>query len=170
MGTTQNGGTSPSQLLSGLKNYLDESHVPFKRIASQGWRSVPEFVVANKRQTVDLEWIKSGTLGKSSTWILIGWCKYDHKKDNCDIFDGHWMTVVGYGKNREGKNDPKVLIVHDPAERSERKNYYPRMITLTHGVIDGDRPAKGILTLTGDVVIKPSADYGIIQGAYRLEL
>jgi len=88
------------------------------------------------------------------------------------------MTVVGFGKNRAGRNDPEVLIVHDPAERAERKNYYPRITALRHGtLIDNDpnphdtaRPANSALSISGDVVLKPGADFGIIEGAYRLEL
>jgi len=88
------------------------------------------------------------------------------------------MTVVGFGKNRAGRNDPEVLIVHDPAERAERKNYYPRIIPLRHGTLtdndpkshDETRPANLALSISGDVVLKPGADFRIIQGAYRLEL
>jgi hypothetical protein len=88
------------------------------------------------------------------------------------------MTVVGFGKNRAGRNDPEVLIVHDPAERADRKNYYPRIISLQHGTLtdndpqahDKARPATSALSISGDVVLKPGADFGILEGAYRLEL
>jgi hypothetical protein len=168
MGTSENGGTSPKQVLSGLKSFLTEKKITYKRMAATGWRTVPSFVSIDN-PSANLEWIKEGTLGKGSVWILIGWCKYDSAKDNYKIYDGHWMTVVGYGKNREGKEDPNIIIVHDPAERAERKNYYATIGSLEHGTIDDSRAAKGVLTLNGDVVLKPSADRGIIQGAYRLE-
>jgi hypothetical protein len=168
METTQNAGTSPFKILTGLKKYLDFKNVKFKRIAATGWRSIPPFAHLDGVQT-KLEWIKEGTLGKNSVWILIGWSKYDPLKDHYKIYDGHWMTVVGYGKNRQGQVDPHILIVHDPAERSERKNYYATVSVLEKGTIDNSIPAHGILTLQGDVVLKPGADAGLIQGAYRLE-
>jgi len=80
------------------------------------------------------------------------------------------MTVVGYGKNRRGDVDLNILVVHDPAERSERKNYYATISKLDNGTIDNSLAAKDVLTIQGDVVIKPGADAGLIQGAYRLEL
>lgn len=169
METTENGGTSPKKVLAGLKKFLEQKKVKFKRMAAVGWRSVPDFVAVDD-SSVKLDWIKEGTLGKDSVWILIGWCKFDSVKNNCKIYDGHWMTVVGYGKNREGKEDSNILIVHDPAERSERKNYYATIGVLENGTIDGSKDAKGVLTLSGDVVLKPSADRGVIQGAYRLEM
>jgi hypothetical protein len=169
MGTTQSSGTSPSKVLSGLKKYLEEKNVKFKRLAATGWRSIPDFAHLDSQET-KLDWIKEGTLGKNSVWILIGWSKYESQKDRYKIYDGHWMTVVGYGKNRQGQADPNVLIVHDPAERSERKNYYATVKELSGGTIDDTISAKGVLTIQGDVVIKPGADAGLIQGAYRLEL
>ncbi len=168
MGTKESAGTSPQKALAGLRTFLQDKKVSFKRIAATGWRSVPDFVTLDHRE-VSLDWIKEGTLGQGSVWILIGWCHYDMAKDDCSIYDGHWMTVVGYGKNRLGEIDPNILIVHDPAERAERKNYYASIGSLEHGTIDSVRPAKGILTLSGDVILKPSADRGVIQGAYRLE-
>ena len=168
MGTSETGGTSPIKVLNGLRIYLENKKVKYRRLASTGWRSVPDFVYVDS-SIVNLSWIKEGTFGKNSVWILIGWCKYEPKADNCDIFDGHWMTAVGYGKDRSGHLDPSILVLHDSAERAERKNYYARIEVLSHGRIDGSRSARDVLTLTGDVVLKPTADRGLIQGAYRLE-
>ena len=177
MGTSEHSGTSPFSVFSGLKQFLDDRHVKYKRMAAVGWRNVPDFVAVDD-SSVKLGWLKEGVLGNSSEWILIGWYKYDSQTDSYRIYDGHWMTVVGFGKNRAGRNDPEVLIVHDPAERAERKNYYPRIIPLQHGTLtdndpqahDKARPAKSALSISGDVVLKPGADFGILQGAYRLEL
>jgi hypothetical protein len=170
MNTTKNGGTSPRKVLSGLKKYFEQNKIKYKRLAAVGWRDVPDFV-ANDNTKVNLDWIKDGVLAKGSTWILIGWCKYELKKrNNCKIYDGHWMTVVGYGKDRSGKTDPDVLIVHDPAERAERKNYYPTIAARTNGTIDDTISGENVLNLQGDVILKPGADLGVIQGAYRLEL
>ena len=80
------------------------------------------------------------------------------------------MTVVGYGKDRLGTIDPDILILLDPAERSERRNYYTKIVTLDQEKIVGNSIPQRVLSLTGDVVIKPSANSGLIQGAYRLEL
>ena len=162
MGTSEIGGTTPSKMLNGLKKYLEEKNVKPFRLASIGWRSVPDFVSVDS-STVNLNWIKEGTLGKNSVWILIGWCKYNSVTDNCEIFDGHWMTVVGYGKDRSGRPDPNILILHDPAERAERRNYYAKTVALNKGKIDGSRSAKDVLTLTGDILLKPTADRGVIQ-------
>src|SRR5437868_419335 len=63
MGTSENGGTSPKQVLAGLKLYLEENHVKYQRLASVGWRSVPDYVPVDK-PIADLSWIKEGTLGK----------------------------------------------------------------------------------------------------------
>lgn len=168
MDTTEN-GTSPRKVMSGLKKYFEQKKIKYKRLAAVGWRHVPEFV-ANDSSKVTMDWIKEGIIGKGSTWILIGWCKFDSKKKNCKIYDGHWMTVVGYGQDRSGKIDPDILIIHDPAERADRKNYYPKLIAGSAETIDDTIVAKDVFNLQGDVVLKPGADLGVIQGAYRLEL
>src|SRR3989344_1969272 len=142
MGTSEHGGTSPHQVFLGLKKFLEEKNVTYRRFAAVGWRSVPKFVEVDGK-SANLDWIKEGTLGNNSVWLLIGWYKYDAAKDNYAIYDGHWMTVVGYGKNRAGELDPNILIVHDPAERSERKNYYASISSLERGTIDGSRPPPG---------------------------
>lgn len=177
MGTSEYGGTSPYNVFLGLKSYLAEKNITYRRMAAEGLREVPSFVNVDAN-LVKLDWIKAGTLGKNSVWILIGWYKYDPKTDTYHIYDGHWMTVVGYGKDRAGRDDSNILIVHDPAERAQRKNYYPTISILKHGTLAEDNPkptdqtrsAVSALSITGDVVIKPGADYGIIEGAYRLEL
>lgn len=176
MGTSEHGGTSSYNVLLGLKSYLAEKNVKYRRMAAQGLRKVPSFVDVDA-DVVTLDWIKEATLGQSSVWILVGWYKYDSRTDIYRIYDGHWMTVVGYGRNRAGRKDSNILIVHDPAERAQRKNYYPTISTLKHGTLadedpkssDQRRPAVSALSITGDVVIKPGADYGIIEAAYRLE-
>ncbi len=169
MGTTSEEGTSPKQVLMGLSSYLLQKGVKYKRLAGVGWRSLPE-VVSNDGAMVDPPWIKEGVLGNNSVWILVGWCKDDPKTSDCKIYAGHWLTVVGYGKDRKGHLNPNVLIVHDSAERAERINYYPLLKKLDHGTIDGKISAVGVLTLSGDIVFKPGADKAVIQGAYRLEL
>lgn len=169
MDTTKNGGTSPKKVLTGLKKYLEQKKVKYKRFAAVGWRRVPDFVINDGAQ-VKLDWIKEGILGKSSTWILIGWCKFNLAKKNCKIYDGHWMTVVGYGKDRSGKVDPDILIVHDPAERAERISYFPKLISGAAETIDTTIKGQDVFSLQGDVVLKPGANLGVIQGAYRLDL
>jgi hypothetical protein len=124
MNTTENGGTTLEKVFTGLKKYLDEKKVTYKRMAATGWRDVPSFVIKDSTLT-KLDWIKEGTLEKNSTWILIGWSKYDSKKDNYKIYDGHWMTVVGFGKNRKGEIDPNIIIVHDLPRGPKEK-------TITH--------------------------------------
>lgn len=169
MDTTENAGTTPMKVLTGLKKYLDEKKISYKRMAATGWRDIPSFVLRDDPLT-KIDWIKQGTLEKNSTWILIGWSKYDSKADHYKIYDGHWMTVVGFGKNRKGDIDPNIIIVHDPAERAERKNYYATVTELKQGTIENGIKAAGVLYLSGDVILKPGADFGLIQGAYRLEL
>ncbi len=102
----KSGGTSPSKMFNGLRRYLAEKKVKYRRFASIGWREVPNFVSVDGR-AASLNCIKEGTLGKNSVLILIGWCKYDAETDNCDIFDGHWMTVVGYGKRSQRSTGPR---------------------------------------------------------------
>lgn len=175
METDSESGTSPYRALNGLKKYLDERKVKFKRLAGAGWRDLPDFAVKDQQQTT-LQWIQEGTLKKNSVWILIGWFRYEEKTDSYTIFDGHWMTVVGYGKDRKGQLNKNIIILHDPAERAERIAYYATVTALKHGTLLGrekkyyPRTATGELSLTGDYIMKPTASHGLIQGAYRLEI
>ena len=179
MGTTATEGTSPRQALSGLRDFLSKQKVSYRGIKAVGWRSVPEFVSVQEQNT-SLSWIKEGTLGNSSVWILVGWYRYSAEKGEYDLLDGHWLNVVGYGKNRAGKLDRDVLVVKDSAERSASQNkYYVRVEELKAGtLVDSSgtfskylpRPAAGSLSLSGELIFKAQATHAIVQGAYRLEM
>lgn len=176
MGTTDTEGTSPYKVMNGLKKYLDSKNVVYKKMAATGWRDVPSFV-ERKTEWPSLSWVQQGIKTAHSVWILVLWTRYNEKKDRYEIFGGHWVTIVGFGKNESGLTDKNILVIHDPAPRAQRRNYFSTATILSHGIVyEEDRStispkdAKGAISLSGDFVFKPTASHGIVVGAYYLVL
>lgn len=118
MKTDSKKGTGPSRVLRGVSRYVTEkgySHT----LKYQGWRKHPkEFDTGISMP--DLTWIKKELPGYSAVWLNVGWYNYDNSNATYSRIGGHWITFVGFGQDRDGNPNPKMLIIHDPAARSKR--------------------------------------------------
>lgn len=174
MHTTEDEGTGARGIMTGLSLYLKERHLgPFK-IQYEGWDRHPkQFSTGIIRPSLD--WIKESILGKSAVWLKIGWYHYSAKNDRYKRFAGHWVTLVGYGEDEQGRPNPNILIIHDPAPRSGPVLSHDRVLvqTLNHGTLcdsDGHAAiaARGFYRLGGGLKIKDGADAGILDLAIAL--
>lgn len=135
MDTSDNMGTSPTDLLQGVKHFLDQQECAFDSLLYQGWRTHPaEF--SGKSEIPDIGWIKEGLVGDTAVWLNIGWYAYDPMTETYERTGGHWVTLVGYGMDRKRQENPDILIIHDPATRVLRRVPRP-----------GNAPAKPAATL-----------------------
>jgi hypothetical protein len=176
MRTTLLSGTDTQKFISGIEKYVQAAGLPFQ-LAYQGWEEAPS-KYSRGSDLPQLDFIKSGVLGPSAAWLKIGWYRYDVvRRDVYRRFAAHWVTVVGYGKNEKGIDDPNVLIVHDPAPRSGvlASHDYVEVSLLERGTLelwrDGPRrAAAGFYKLAGGLKIKEGADLGILDGAVVLNM
>ncbi|MBI9073931.1 MAG: hypothetical protein JEZ02_00875 [Desulfatibacillum sp.] len=114
MHTDPKKGTGPSHVMAGLFRYLTDQGYERAVVQYQGWRSHPKFSHTGVVYP-DLAWIKEGLVGGGAVWLNIGWYNYDGKSATYTRVGGHWVTVVGYGADREGNQDPETLAILDPA-------------------------------------------------------
>lgn len=176
MNTDSEDGTGTSNIIRGLKKYIEQRGYSIRRLDYQGWRKTPAEITVSEAIPL-LRWIQEGIIGKSSVWLNIGWYSYDPVKRDYARFDGHWVTLVGYGQDKDKKPDPQILILHDPSLRtgSGFSNQYVKVGTVQQGRLSGNwaglpRDAGGYLYLKEGIPLKRGADYAIIDGALLLSL
>jgi hypothetical protein len=178
--TTGGKGTSPTMLLNGINKYVSDRGYKVKSLQYEGWQQHPKAFSVPGEDTAaaseDIDWIKRGLVGHSAVWLMIGWYKYSPKTDTYSPYAQHWVSLVGCGKDKAGKPDPDILIIHDPAPRSGAilSHDYVRVERLGGGAFakGSGRPksAAGWYKLGGDLKIKKGADCGLIDGAVVLQL
>jgi C-terminal processing protease CtpA/Prc len=176
MNTDLDEGTGTTNIMRGLKHYIQDCGYEIDRLEYQGWRKHPE-EMKTRHPVPQLDWIKQGILEKGAVWLNVGWYKYNPSKNQYERIAGHWVTLVGYGKNENGKIDPNILILHDPSPRTGRdfSNEYASAEKIERGMLAGDwaglpRSAVGYYKLGGGMHIKKQTDTAIIDGAITLKL
>lgn len=169
-------GTSPSAFLVGLSRFVLDRGYSIESLKYEGWEDHPnEFSKGVLKP--NLNWIKTGLDRNAAVWLMIGWYNYSKKQDEYTPCAQHWVTVVGFGQDKQGKKDPNILIVHDPAPRSGpiKSHDYVKMELIKHGTFtDGcgrkELSAVGWYKMSGDLKIKKGAEYGVLDGAVVLRL
>ena len=129
MQTDSKKGTGPSRVLKGVSRYIKEKKYSHQ-LKYQGWRKHPkEFDTGVS--VPDMDWIKKELLGKSAVWLNVGWYNYDPLSASYSRIGGHWITLVGFGEDRDGNPNNNMLIIHDPAARTRRTKSTHRHILAT---------------------------------------
>jgi hypothetical protein len=169
-------GTGMYGIFRGVSKYLKECDYEYSYLKCQTWRKHPkEF--SSGVEVPNLDWIKEGLHGSSAVWLNCGWYKYHIKTKEYERIGGHWVTLVGYGVDENGKKNPNILIVHDPASRAGKEPAHEDVVVrrIKNGLLTGDKAglpqnAKGYYKLGGGMHIKKSADVAILDGAVVLKL
>ena len=166
MATDDNKGTSPSQLLKGVDQYLLSQGLPFysaNNLEYHGQRSVPAKYNPSFGQAAELPWLIKGIKQEKHIWLNIGWYRLE-KSGKQKRVGGHWVTLVGYqslGNLTDGKGE--YLIVNDPATGGGEKN---ESLEVNLATLNG-RSGYQLLNQAS----KPKrADMAWIEGAIQLSL
>jgi len=174
MNTDSKTGTGPEGVLRGLQRYLEEKEVSNARLLYQGWRPVSrQFSRHNKRP--NLASLRRILYRNGGVWLNLGWYTYDEIRDEYQRTGGHWVTLVGYGEDEQGKPNPKILILHDPSPRagSDPSSQHVVLRLLRSGTLTGDktglpRKAAGFYKLEEGMNLREGADVAILDGAVAL--
>jgi carboxyl-terminal processing protease len=176
MDTSLEYGTGTTKLIRGVRKYIKERGCEISRLEYQGWRKHPKEIPWGG-SIPKLDWIKQGITGNGAVWMNVGWYKYNAGKDEYVRIAGHWVTLVGYGKDEKGQVSPNVLIIHDPSPRAgeEFSNEFILVSRILSGKLTGDwvglpRSAAGCYKFTEGMHIKRGADFAILDGAVVLKL
>lgn len=175
MNTTLEHGTSPTDILIGISRYLRDCGYRYKELEYQGWRRHPRKFTTGIA-VPQLDWIKKSLIGPSAVWLNVGWYEHSSEENSYSRIGGHWVTLAGFGVDANGREDPSILIIHDPSPQRGKPyaNEYVRVERIdTEGmIISGEKStqAKGFFKLTDGLRKKRSADCAILDGAISLRM
>lgn len=176
--TTQRRGTNPPRLMAGVKRLIEESGYHIERLEQQGWMAwTSDFPALAK--VPSLEWIRQGFGSeRSAVWLNVGWYALDRETQTYHRFGGHWVTLVGYGKDRNGQEDCMTVMIHDPSPRTgiTTLTQYIKLVPLKAGVLMRNlsstrqvrQNAEGFLEMKGEMRLKTGADAAILDAAVVL--
>jgi hypothetical protein len=169
-------GTGTKGLIRGVEEFLRRRDLEGYSLRYQGWRSHPEGHGTGVK-IVELDWMREAIAAGGAVWINLGWyAEKDDAKGDFVRVGGHWVTVVGYGRDENDKADADVFLIHDPATRAGARPSveYVRMTQLEGGRMMGRasgkflRNLKGMHRMAGGMHIKSIADCAIIDGAVAM--
>ena len=171
-------GTGPNGVMRGVQKFMKDCGAGEDqyKIKFQGWRSHrPEFATGVREPR--LAWIRETLDSGGAVWLNLGWYRIDQESKTYQRIGGHWVTAVAAGQNRKGQPDSRIIAIHDPAPRAgrEAKRQFVAMLPLKSGELIGKtrnlpRPAAGLFQMTGEMVIKASADCAVLDGAVALRI
>ncbi|MCE5321704.1 hypothetical protein LLG46_00145 [bacterium] len=175
MNTTED-GTLADGIMRGVDGYVTKADYRCKRLEYRGWRKLYG-KYKSSGDIADMKWMQ-GIISDpaGALWLNVGFYKHDKDSSTYERLGGHWVTVVGYGMDANGKRDPSVLIIHDPSPRSGNKlsHDYCHMIEIQDGgTLTGDsdglpRSANGCYMFKDGLRGWRISDCGIIDCAVGL--
>lgn len=167
MDTHPDKGTGASGLARGIIRALADLDIKNPNLTYHGWRShLKSSHTGDTTATLD-HFATAGT-STSHAWVNVGWYKHDPETATYTRTGGHWVTVVSSGIAADGTPAPDIVAIHDPSPRTGKttNTQFVKLSPLTSGTITGTgsklpRPANGHLQMTGDMVVKRTADLAI---------
>jgi hypothetical protein len=178
MNTDEHAGTGPTGVMIGIKKYVEAAGYSIDRIEYQGADHIKAFKQAGPIPTA--EFLRQGLSVPHSVVLLnLAWKKLDVDKQTYSRIGGHWITLVGFGKTADGKDDPNVFLIHDPSPMSGM-TFTTEHVTLepVHGTFvftssagkDTSTSAEGYLEFKGDIKLKPTATAAVLNRAVLVVL
>ena len=169
-------GTGANALMQGVKTFLSRREVKDFSIKFQGWRPHwNEFRTGH--DCPKLDWMRGTLAAGGAVWLNVGWYRAGEDEGEYRRISGHWVTAVGYGQDAEGKPNPAILVIHDPAPRSGLGTVRHHLVLeqLQSGKLTGlcrnlPRRARGLYVIRDGIHLKRGADHAIIDGAVALRL
>jgi hypothetical protein len=169
MDTSDNNGTRPEALAEGLEKFVEQA----------GYKASLRIERLGEGGPPSPRWLEDalGQAPATAVFINVGW--YTHDSSTYTRSGGHWVVMVGYGKDRSGNPDPNMILIHDPAPRAgqDKRTQYVKLVplqgTLQRRRVDGRMvrtDAAGYWQVSGDMFLHPHSDAAIIDAAVSLEL
>lgn len=146
-GTPKGGGTSMAGIARGVQTYVESKGYEIKQIkvAQLITEPSPDYPPAMLPNVISMQAVKKAFADGAMVWLNIGW--YDRVGDD-GLYTwkgGHFVTLVGYGKDAAGNADDSALVFRDPARNAGRNypNEFVRVRRLTEGFWNNGHDEKG---------------------------
>jgi hypothetical protein len=165
------GTRAPNQFLRGIARFVRDQGVKDFSLRIEGLRDhAREFGPGHRKPR--LETIRSRLAAGAAVWLNIGWYGYDPESGIYERDDGHWLTVVGYGADAEGKAEPGVLTVLDSRLPGR---FHLGTKLLTEGTVEGASrnfrfPARGVYQIKSGLPLKRGVDCALLDAVVVLRI
>ena len=172
MQTAEKNQTSPAALNEGIRKYIEDCGYEIQKFETYGFKP---FEATNVVLPDVAESLKEGLQLRSVAVLHVGWYKHNKDNDEYTRFTGHYVTVVGFGHERNGAPNDRVVVIHDPWNGPG--DDYVKLEPLLTGTLITEKagqqiknPLKGSFKLTGEMCIYEKADIGLLDHIHILTL
>lgn len=125
-------GASPAYMAKGVRAYVESKGYQVERLDSAAVVNDAPADFPKTLPLLPLESIKEAFQKGAVVWLAIGWYQRDGDANTFTRTGGHFVTLVGYGKDATGTVDENVLIFRDPSQRAGRN--YPNEFVRLHRI------------------------------------
>ena len=136
-GTPKSGGTTAYDISRGVRTYVEGKGYQIDRLQVAAVIDNPpaDYPEAMRSRVLSLEAVKKAFAGGAAVWLSVGWYEREGPEALYVWKGGHFVTLVGYGKDATGKIDESVLIFHNPGLSSGQgyPNEFVHVRRLTEG-------------------------------------
>ncbi len=146
-GTPKGGGTSAFGIAQGVRAYVESKgyqidELKMAQILTEPSADYPSGMLSN---TLSLDAVKKAFADGAMVWLNIGWYARVGDDGLYTRKGGHFVTLVGFGKDASGKVDDSVLVFRDPARNSGHNfpNEFVHVRRLTEGWWNNGQNEKG---------------------------
>jgi len=119
MSTAPKGGTSQAKFMQGLSSYISDAGYSSKLTYRGRW-PMPEKFGRIQIGAPDHESIQDQFSDGAAVFLSIGFYEEGDRPGELKRIGGHFVTVVGYGVDKNGKMDRDTVILHDPGDKADK--------------------------------------------------
>ncbi len=112
-------GTHVTEFVTGAVKYIQECGYGVRAVHYAGWRESNAQLTTQSAHPRPA-WLKKHLVRPGGVWLNIGWYQ---EQENGDLkrTGGHWITLAGFGADRDGEEDEDSFIIFDPGTASGMK-------------------------------------------------
>jgi hypothetical protein len=174
MSTAPKGGTSQVKFMQGLSSYITDAGYSSK-ITYRGRWKMPKKFGRIEVGAPDIYTIQEKFSGGSAVFLSIGYYKEGDRSGELKRIGGHFVTVVGFGVDKNGNVDRDMVVLHDPGDRRspDVKKRYLRLEEIRNGRFVNRRgqesEAREHLKIVGGMNLRRGI-VGVIDAVVALDL
>lgn len=117
MSTAPKGGTSHLKFMQGLSSYISDAGYS-STITYRGRWPMPKKYGRIETRAPDLDAIHEQFSDGAAVFLSIGFYEEGSRPGEWKRVGGHFVTVVGFGIDKNGNVDPDTVILHDPGDKA----------------------------------------------------
>lgn len=134
MSTAPKGGTSHLKFVKGLSAFVADAGYSSTIVYNARWK-MPKGYGKSEVGAPGIETIQEKFASGSAVFLSIGYYKEGDRPGELKRLGGHFVTVVGYGVDKDGNVDRDMVVLHDPGDKRSPtvKRRYLRLEQLREG-------------------------------------